>query len=43
MKYEFVVFELIGGDIERLEAILADMPLWGKPAPLVSSHGDTQA
>ena len=36
MKYEFIALELAGQEAEWIRSLLADIPLWGKPAPSVS-------
>ena len=40
---EFIALELAGQEAEWLRCLLADIPLWGKPAPSVSMHCDSQA
>lgn len=42
MKSEFVALELAGRKAEWLRELLADVPLWGKPAPSVSVLCDNQ-
>ncbi|KAL8156771.1 hypothetical protein AgCh_001759 [Apium graveolens] len=40
---EFIALELAGQEAEWLRCLLADISLWGKPAPSVSMHCDSQA
>ena len=43
MESEFIALELAGQEAEWIRSLLADIPLWGKPAPSVSMHCDSQA
>jgi hypothetical protein len=43
MESEFIALELAGHEAEWLRNVLADIPLWGKPAPSVALHCDSQA
>ena len=43
MESEFIALELAGQEAEWLRALLADIPLWGKPTPSVSMLTDSQA
>ena len=43
MESEFIALELAGHEAEWLRNMLADIPLWGKPAPSVALHCDSQA
>ena len=40
MKFEFIALELSGREAGWLKSLLADVPLWGKSAPVISLHGD---
>ena len=43
MESEFIALDLAGQEAELLRNLLADIPLWGRPAPPVSLHCDSQA
>lgn len=43
MESEFIALDLAGQEAEWLRNLLADIPLWGRPAPSVSLHCDSQA
>ncbi|XP_057247454.1 uncharacterized protein LOC130589857 [Beta vulgaris subsp. vulgaris] len=43
MEYDFIALELAGQEAEWIRSLLADIPLWGKPAPSVSMRCDSQA
>ena len=43
MESEFIALELAGNEAEWMRHLLADIPLWGKPAPSVALHCDNQA
>jgi hypothetical protein len=43
MESEFIALELAGQEADWLRGLLADIPIWGKPTPLVSLHCDSQA
>ncbi|XP_048491501.1 secreted RxLR effector protein 161-like [Beta vulgaris subsp. vulgaris] len=41
MEYEFIALELTGQEVEWIRSLLADISLWGKPAPSVSMRCDS--
>uniref|UniRef100_A0A2N9FSN7 Retrovirus-related Pol polyprotein from transposon TNT 1-94-like beta-barrel domain-containing protein n=1 Tax=Fagus sylvatica TaxID=28930 RepID=A0A2N9FSN7_FAGSY len=43
MESEFVALEMAGTEAEWLRTLLADIPLWTKPATSISLHCDSQA
>ncbi|XP_074314461.1 secreted RxLR effector protein 161-like [Silene latifolia] len=43
MEYEFIALALAGQEAEWLTNLLADIPLWGRPAPSILMHSDSQA
>ncbi|XP_074287948.1 secreted RxLR effector protein 161-like [Silene latifolia] len=43
MESEFIALELAGQEVEWLRNLLADIPLWGRPALSVLMHCDSQA
>ena len=43
MESEFIALELAGQEAEWIRSLLADIPLWGKPAPSVSMRFDSHA
>ncbi|CAM8998355.1 unnamed protein product [Rhodiola kirilowii] len=43
MESEFIALDLATQEADWLRNVLADVPLWGKPAPSVPIHCDSQA
>ena len=43
MESKFVALEKAGTEAEWLRNLLADIPKWDKPLPLISLHCDSQA
>ena len=43
MGSEFIILELAGQEAELIRSLLADIPLWWKPAPPASMPCDSQA
>jgi len=42
MESKFIALELAGQEAKWLRSLLANIPLWGKPTPIVSLHCDSQ-
>ena len=43
MESEFIALDLAGQEAEWLRSLLADLPLWGRKAPSISLHCDSQS
>ena len=43
MESEFIALDLAGQEAEWLRSLLADIPMWGHPAPVISLYCDSQA